>query len=247
MLVAVDVGTSGARASAFTVDGMPRGTVRVAYPTNLPREGWAEQDARRWSSAAIGALGRLAAELGTRSVIRAIGLTGQCPSVVPVDARSVPLRAGIIYRDNRATAQAERMRERFGDNFLHTRTGHLPAAFHVIAKVLWIRDHEPDVFAATRPVRRAVGPRGHRAHGRVRDRLEHGRGQRRARPSRAALGHRHPRCPRGRRGALPDDPPVVVGDRLPARTPGAPARHRAAMCRWSPVRATALPVRWAPG
>jgi xylulokinase len=148
VLVAVDVGTSGARASAFTADGAELGEVRRSYPTVLPGEGRAEQDARRWQTAALSALTSLARDIN--APIAAIGLTGQCPSVVPLDRSGHPLRPGIIYRDNRATAEAAWIRARFGDRELHALTGHLPAAFHVAAKILWIRAHEPDVFAATR-------------------------------------------------------------------------------------------------
>jgi sugar (pentulose or hexulose) kinase len=148
VLVAIDVGTSGARASAYTADGTELAEVRRSYPTVLPGEGRAEQDARRWPTAALSALTSLAKGLNTE--IAAIGLTGQCPSVVPLDKNGQPLRPGLIYRDNRATAEAARIRERFGDRHLHALTGHLPAAFHVAAKILWIRTHEPDVFAATR-------------------------------------------------------------------------------------------------
>jgi sugar (pentulose or hexulose) kinase len=154
VLVAVDVGTSGARASAFGADGTSLGEVRRSYPTALPGEGRAEQDARRWQSAALSALSSLLRGLGragnVAGNVAAIGLTGQCPSVVPLDDRYQPLRPGIIYRDNRATAEAAWIRERFGDQELHALTGHLPAAFHVAAKICWIRAHEPEVFAATR-------------------------------------------------------------------------------------------------
>src|SRR2546429_2278328 len=150
VLIAVDVGTSGARASAFEVSGAPLDEVRRSYPTFLPAEGWAEQDARRWRSAALSALGALVRELGTGRPVRAIGVTGQCPSVVPLDGRDQPLCPGLIYRDNRATAEAAWMRERFGGAELHQLTGHLPAAFHVAAKLLWLRAHEPGVFAAAR-------------------------------------------------------------------------------------------------
>jgi sugar (pentulose or hexulose) kinase len=150
VLVAVDVGTSGARASAFAVSGAPGPEVRRSYPTFLPAEGWAEQDARRWRSAALSALAALVRALGPRGRVRAVAVTGQCPSVVPLDRRDRPLRPGLIYRDNRATAEADRMRERFGDRKLHELTGHVPAAFHVAAKIAWLRAHEPDVFAATR-------------------------------------------------------------------------------------------------
>src|SRR5580692_12043489 len=148
VLVAIDVGTSGARASAYTADGAELAEVRRSYPTALPGEGRAEQDARRWQSAALSALTCMVKDL--KQDVKAIGLTGQCPSVVPLDKNGRPLRPGIIYRDNRATAEAARIRERFGDRHLHALTGHLPAAFHVAAKILWIRAHEPGVFKATR-------------------------------------------------------------------------------------------------
>jgi xylulokinase len=148
VLVAIDVGTSGARASAYATDGAELAEVRRSYPTALPGEGRAEQDARRWQTAALSALTSLVKTLS--QPIAAIGLTGQCPSVVPLDHRYQPLRPGIIYRDNRATAEAARIRARFGDQHLHHLTGHLPAAFHVAAKILWIRAHEPEVFTATR-------------------------------------------------------------------------------------------------
>ncbi|MDQ2812876.1 MAG: FGGY family carbohydrate kinase [Actinomycetota bacterium] len=116
----------------------------------LPAEGWAEQDARRWRSAALSALSALVRALGPRCQVRAVAVTGHCPSVVPLDGRDMPLRTGMIYRDNRAIAEARWMRQRFGDQELHDLTGHVPAAFHVAAKILWLRVHQPDVFAATR-------------------------------------------------------------------------------------------------
>src|SRR5215472_13630358 len=108
VLIAVDVGTSGARASAFEVSGAPLREVRRSYPTFLPAEGRAEQDARRWRSAALSALGALVRALGPLCQVRGVAVTGQCPSVVPLDRRDMPLRPGIIYRDNRATAEADR-------------------------------------------------------------------------------------------------------------------------------------------
>ena len=146
-LVAVDVGTSGARATAFTVAGELVLEARRGYPTTTSRPGWAEQDPRAWRSAAIGALADLVRRLGSRHRVVAIGLTGQCPSVCVVDARGRPLGAGLIYRDNRATAEAATLRERFGDAAIHARTGHLPAAFHIGPKLMWLKEHEPATLA----------------------------------------------------------------------------------------------------
>ena len=146
-LVAVDVGTSGARATAFSVEGERLLEVRRSYATTSPEPGWAEQDPRRWRSAAIGALAGLVSQHGLRQRVVGIGLTGQCPSVCIVDARGEPIGPGLIYRDNRATAEAAVIRERLGDATVHSRTGHLPAAFHIGPKLMWLKDHEPDAFA----------------------------------------------------------------------------------------------------
>ena len=150
LVAAVDVGTTGARAIAFGLDGRPVAEVRRPYRISAPRPGWAEQDARDWAEGAVTALAGLASRTSRAGQIRAIGLTGQCPTMVAADERGRPLRAGMLYRDNRAVAQARAMRERIGDAELHRRTGHLAEAFHVGPKVLWIREHEPEIFARTR-------------------------------------------------------------------------------------------------
>jgi xylulokinase len=150
LFAAVDAGTTGARAVAYDLQGRQVGEVRHPYRISSPRPGWAEQDARDWAESAAAALGGLAARARAAGRIRAIGLTGQCPSMVPVDRDCVPLRPGMLYRDNRAVAEALEMRERIGDEALHQRTGHVAEAFHVGPKMLWLRRHEPGTLARAR-------------------------------------------------------------------------------------------------
>ena len=150
LFAAVDAGTTGARAIAYDLQGRQVGEARHPYRMSSPRLGWAEQDARDWAEGAATALRTLAARAAVAGRIRAIGLTGQCPSMVPVDENCVPLRPGMLYRDNRAVAEAAEMRARLGDQAMHQLTGHVAEAFHVGPKVLWLRRHEPGVFARTR-------------------------------------------------------------------------------------------------
>jgi sugar (pentulose or hexulose) kinase len=150
VLVAVVVGTSGARAAAFDLAGQPVAEARRPYPTATPRDGRAEQDAGHWRRASISALAALIRALQPGRPVLAIGMTGQCPSVVPVDGNGQPLRPAIIYRENPATAAAQALTDQFGDSDLHARTGHVPTAFHLAAKIGWIRANEPAVFAAAR-------------------------------------------------------------------------------------------------
>jgi xylulokinase len=146
-ILAIDVGTSGARAVALDTEGRRLFEVRRAYQIVSPEPGRAEQDARLWRSASVAALGEAIRRLhGTR--VLAIGLTGQCPSIVAVGRDGEPLSPGLMYRDNRATAEATEIRERFGDRRIHDLTGHLPAAFHILPKLLWLRRHRPEVMVA---------------------------------------------------------------------------------------------------
>jgi sugar (pentulose or hexulose) kinase len=148
LFAAVDAGTTGARACAVDLAGRVVHEARRPYRTTAPRPGWAEQDARDWREEAVAALGDLVQALGSGSAIAAIGLTGQCPTVVPVDADGEPVGPGMLYRDNRASAEALEMREAIGVEAMHARTGHVADAFHIGPKILWLRRHRPEVFAA---------------------------------------------------------------------------------------------------
>lgn len=147
LFAAIDVGTTGARAAVVDLDGMRVAEVRRPYRTHVPQPGWAEQDALDWSERSIEALQRLPERVKRR--IAGVGLTGQSPSVAPVDRSGRAVGPGLIYRDNRAVAEASEMRARVGPGRFHEITGHTPEAFHVGPKVLWLRSHEPTTFAAT--------------------------------------------------------------------------------------------------
>ena len=149
LFVAIDVGTTGARASAVDLDGRVCHEARHPYSTDTPRPGWAEQDPCRWRDAALAAAADLTHAAGVAPArVKAIGLTGQCPTVAPFGPDHEPVGPGLLYRDNRATAEADEMRELIGDARLHARTGHVPTAFHVGPKLMWLRRHEPETFAA---------------------------------------------------------------------------------------------------
>lgn len=147
LFLAIDVGTTGARAAAINQEGHRVAEVRRPYATTTPHPGWAEQDADAWGTQALDAVRALPKRVAGR--IAAIGLTGQSPSVAPVDHRGRPIGAGLIYKDNRAVHEAAEMIRRVGAAAFHERTGHTPTAFHVGAKVLWLREHQPLVFQKT--------------------------------------------------------------------------------------------------
>jgi xylulokinase len=150
LLVAVDVGTTGARAAAIDLSGRVVAEARRPYRTRAPQPGWAEQDPADWAAHAVSALAGLARRLPQPGRVAAIGLTGQCPTVAPIGADGNAVAPGMLYRDNRAVAEAAEMRDRVGVEAMHARTGHVAQAFHIGPKVLWLRSRLPDVYAVTR-------------------------------------------------------------------------------------------------
>ena len=86
LFVAIDAGTTGARACAVGLDGRLVREARRPYSTAAPQPGWAEQDANDWREMALDALADLMTALGDGATIEAIGLTGQCPTIAPIDA-----------------------------------------------------------------------------------------------------------------------------------------------------------------
>ena len=151
VVLALDVGTGGARAVAYALDGQLVAEGAADYPTYYDHPTWSEQDPDAWWSATLAALQSVCEQLRTlRLNVAAIGLTGQSPTVAPFDAQGRPLRRGMLYQDNRAVAETAEWIEALGGHAaIHQRTGHDPAAFHSGPKVLWVRRHEPEVFART--------------------------------------------------------------------------------------------------
>jgi len=148
LLVGLDVGTSAVDACAYTLSGLPVATATVPLTVRYPRPGWAEQDAATWTRAALSALHELAARLGPAAGAAAgIGLTGQCPSVVLADDAGTPLTPGVIYQDNRATAEAARLAGILDPTRVRRRAGMLPTAFHGAPKAMWLGWRQPQLRA----------------------------------------------------------------------------------------------------
>ncbi len=85
VLIAVDVGTSGARASAFDVSGAPlRGG--PAFLPDVPARGGLGRAGRPAMAVGRAVRARRAGAIaGSAHQVRAVAVTGQCPSVVPLD------------------------------------------------------------------------------------------------------------------------------------------------------------------
>jgi xylulokinase len=151
-ILTVHLGTSACRVSLFAAGeerlGDVEADVSVDYPTVHPQVGWAEQDAQEWWNAVRTGIGSLTA--AQRSGVVAVGLAGSDGAVVPVDQAGLPLCRGIVWADHRSVPQLDDLVRTFGRDQVHRVTGLVPGPEVMAGKVLWLREHMPEVFRETR-------------------------------------------------------------------------------------------------
>jgi xylulokinase len=140
-LVGLDVGTSGAKAIAISTDGAVLARAEVPYELAVPHPGWAEQDPEDWWRASEQALG----ELGVRPA--GIGLTGQMHGLVVLDGADRVLRPAILWNDQRTAEECAEIEDCIGRERLIGLTGNRALTGFTAPKLLWLRKHEPDVYA----------------------------------------------------------------------------------------------------
>ena len=149
-LLGVDGGTESIRAIVFDLDGHPQGSNASAYQTQFPNPSWAEQNPEDWwrcmGQATRGALA--AGGIPSNQVI-AMAVDTTCCSVVAVDAQGRPLRPALIWMDVRSAAEAADVAAT-GDPALRINSngGGPVSAEWMIPKSLWLKRHQPELFAA---------------------------------------------------------------------------------------------------
>lgn len=147
--MAVDSSTSGTKAVAFDARGRAVAEARRELARDTPHPGWQEQDPRAWWTSTAEVLAELTEALealGARPV--ALGLTHQRESFACLDEDGEPVRPGILWLDTRAGPQVRR----FGSPEVHARSGKPPSTTPSLYKLLWLREHEPEVLERTRLV-----------------------------------------------------------------------------------------------
>lgn len=147
LLLGVDIGTSGSKAVLIDHAGTVVASATDDYQMRTPRPLWAEQDPRDWWTATVSAIRQVLRDSGAKGEdVASIGLTGQMHGLVLLDGVGEVLRPCIMWNDQRTGPQCEEITRRLG----------LPRLLDLIAnpvlpgftapKIVWVREHEPEVY-----------------------------------------------------------------------------------------------------
>jgi len=153
LFIGIDLGTGGARAVAATATGHVLAQAAAALPPSPPcavAEGH-EQEPLVWWQTLCAATGQLMADLRQSGVadeaLRGAAVDGTSGTLICVDAKGRAVRPGLMYNDGRATAEADHLNEIAGA--FCDKLGYRFASSYALAKLLWVRDHEPQSWNRT--------------------------------------------------------------------------------------------------
>ncbi len=147
----IDVSTTAVKALLVDARGRVVGEASSPLTLSSPHPLWSEQQPEDWWSACVASVRAALATSGVAaSSIAAIGLTGQMHGLVALDGEGNVLRPAILWNDQRTAAQCDEIRARLGRDRLIQITGNDALTGFTAPKLLWVAEHEPEVYARIR-------------------------------------------------------------------------------------------------
>lgn len=145
----IDIGTSSVKAALVQRrdDGSEAvlASAAQALSVSRPQPGFCEQDPEAWWQATLACIDQLQATRPVEvSACRSIGLSGQMHGAVLLDARGSVLRPCILWNDGRSVRQCRTFEAAWPDS--RRVTGNLAMPGFTAPKLLWVREHEPQLF-----------------------------------------------------------------------------------------------------
>jgi xylulokinase len=147
-VVGIDASTTATKAVLVDEAGTVVGIGSSAYGYDIPQPGWTEQSAELWWDGAVVAIREVLASTGVAGEeVAAVGLTGQMHGLVLLDDADRVLRPAILWNDQRTARACDEIREAVGPERLIAITGNTALTGFTAPKLVWVRDHEPEVWS----------------------------------------------------------------------------------------------------
>ena len=159
-LLGIDAGTTGCKAAVFSETGQQLAIAYEEYDIAHPHPGWDELDAVEVWGKIKQTIGRVTAavrDAGAASAvgadpIRALAVSSMGEALVPV--RTSPggdrciLGPSILLSDSRGAEYLPRLRRELSDERLYAINGNTLGNHYSLTKLMWIREHQPERYAA---------------------------------------------------------------------------------------------------
>ena len=148
----VDFGGGASKATLLSEDGRIAATATVEYPTRHPGAGMAEQNPDDWYHATCANVRAVLDQAGVSAAsVAALSLDAATHTAVLCDEDYRPLRPAIYWTDTRSAGEAAELERTMGDR-ITALSYHRVGTIWTLPQLLWVRRHEPEVFARTRHI-----------------------------------------------------------------------------------------------
>jgi len=153
-LLGIDIGTSGTKTLICDEDGTVLATATAEHPIFSPKPGWSEQNPEDWWQSTCKATKAVLKKAKVKPTdIGGIGLSGQMHGSVFLADGEKALRPALLWNDQRTAEQCAEIEAKAGGRERLIDMVANPALTGFTApKILWVRDHEPKVYAKTRHI-----------------------------------------------------------------------------------------------
>ena len=115
-LLGIDVGTTGTKTLLISTEGKVGGHAHRLYEIITPAVGRSEQRAQDWWDTVVATVREAISALEDPAAVKAISLSLQGGTVVPVDKEGIPLRNAIVWTDGRCAQQFREFVEEGGSD-----------------------------------------------------------------------------------------------------------------------------------
>ena len=149
----IDIGTTSVKVILISSAGRIEAEATRAHDLLSPYQNWAEEDAGIWWENAVSAVKEIAdREPDKMRRVCAVGCSGMVPALVLLDENGEPLRNTIQQNDARAIEQIDRIAGILDQDELYARTGGRTNQQHILPRLLWVKENEPEVWSKVRKV-----------------------------------------------------------------------------------------------
>lgn len=146
-VIGIDLGTSSVKSILVNQQGEVCAESSQEYPLIHAKTGYSEQNPEEWISQTVKSLKEITDCSGvSASDIEGISFSGQMHGLVLLDENMQVLRNAILWNDTRTTPQCQQIVREFGDTVLAVTKNAVLEGF-TLPKLLWVQQHEPELFA----------------------------------------------------------------------------------------------------
>jgi len=145
-IIGVDIGTSGTKAIAFTIDGTVLYSSHISYETISLHQGENEIDPEVLLDATVKTIARVFEKTGSKKSCVGISFSCAMHSLLVIDKNTKPLTNVITWADLRSKDYAKKLRDTPEGEKIYWHTGTPVHAMTPLCKLMWMKDHQPKIF-----------------------------------------------------------------------------------------------------